>query len=247
MKKFLVVFISAAMFVSCLGDGPMNSQQYNMVATFEYVNDYEMDEQFGSDSLYFDTRYGTGLTWADVAFLHKTTEDKQTFLGGFILSHLKGKVYSQGDEPDKDVDLYRVNAPADSSRTYSVFKKSSEDMMPVHDIGFMLDEYGTCVVKVCKVAVPFYVAYAAQTHFKDGDALVIKFTGYRDDKKAAEASFNLITCEGGVVNVPGKWVTFDLSTIGDIQYIDIDVQSTNPNVPEVFCMDNFGAAISVQY
>ena len=59
MKKFLVVFISAAMFVSCLGDGPMNSQQYNMVATFEYVNDYEMDEQFGSDSLYFDTRYGT--------------------------------------------------------------------------------------------------------------------------------------------------------------------------------------------
>ena len=51
---------------------------------------------------------------------------------------------------------------------------------------------------------------------------------------------------GDLVNVNPE--TLSVSKYkGNIQYIDIDVQSTNPNVPEVFCMDNFGAAISVQY
>ena len=106
-----MIFAVAVLAASCSMEGEY-TETYPYLSTFDYT-DKVYREQFGSDSLYFDTRYGTGLTWADVAFLHKTTEDKQTFLGGFILSHLKGKVYSQGDEPDKDVDLYRVNAPAD--------------------------------------------------------------------------------------------------------------------------------------
>ncbi len=248
MKKFLVVFLAAMMAVACLKDGPTNSHQYNLLATFEYVNDYDIPTQFGDDSLYVDDVIGLGMVWNDVAFLHKLNEDKKTVKGGFVLSCLKGRVCKEGYEADPVKDLYRVNAPVDSSRTYMVFVDAGvEDMMPAHDVEFYNDQYGTCLVGGCFVNVPVYVAFAASKEFKDGDALVLKATGLRDGKVTAEKSMELITCTEGKVVIPEMWKVFDLKELGDIQYIDFDVQSSNPKVPEVFCMDNFGARVSLEY
>ena len=248
MKKNLVVFLAAMMAVSCFKDGPTNSHQYNMFATFEYVNDYDIPAQFGEDSLYVNDITGLGVIWNDVAFLHKLSDDKKTAKGGFILSCLKGNVYKEGYEADPAKDLYRVNAPADSSRTYMVFVDAgAEDMMPAHDVEFFNDQYGTCLVGGCFVNVPVYVAFAASKEFKDGDALVLKATGLRDGKVTAEKSMELITCTEGKVVIPEMWKVFDLKELGDIQYVDFDVQSSNPKVPEVFCMDNFGARVSLEY
>ena len=44
-----------------------------------------------------------------------------------------------------------------------------------------------------------------------------------------------------------NWSVFDLSKLGDVDYIDFEVMSTNPDVPEYFCMDGFLAAIQVEY
>ena len=248
MKKFLVVFFAALMAVSCFKDGPTNSHQYNLLATFEYVNDYDIPGQFGKDSLYFDTVGGLGMGWNDVAFMHKLSEDKTAVKGGFVLSCLKGKLYAEGYESDVTADLYRVNAPADSTRTYMVFVDAESDAdMPVHDVEFVGDEYGTCRVVGCYVNVPLYVAAAAMKEFKDGDALTLKATGYLEGKMTSEKSIDLITCEDGKVTVLPKWTIFDLSSIGDIQYLEFEVKSTNPNVPEVFCMDNFGARVAIEY
>lgn len=248
MKKLLVVFFAAVMAVSCLKDGPTNSHQYNLYATFEYVNDYDIPDQFGDDSLYFETSYGLGIGWNDIAFLHKLSEDKKQVKGGFVLSCLKGKLYTEGYESDRVTDIYRVNAPADSTRTYMVFFDAETDAdMPAHDIEFVADEYGTCRVVGCYVNVPLYVAASAVKEFKDGDALTLKVTGYLDGKITNEKSIDLITCENEEVKLPSKWTLFDLSSIGDIQYLDFDVQSTNPLVPEVICMDNFGARVAIEY
>ena len=248
MKKLLVVFFAAMMVASCLGDGPTNSRQYNMVATFEYVNDYDIPDQFGDDSLYVDEVNGLGMLWNDMAFMQKLSDDKKEIKGGFVLSCLKGRMYKEGYEADKSSDLYRVNAPADSSRMYMVFVDAGVDeMMPAHDMEFIADQYGSCKLIGCYVNVPLYVAAAASKEFKDGDALTLKATGYLGGKMTAEKSIDLITCEGGKVSLLPKWTLFDLSVLGDIQYVDLDVQSTNANVPEVFCMDNFGARVSIEY
>ena len=100
MKKILVVCCMAMMAVSCFKDGPTNSYQYNLLASFEYVSDYDIKNQFGDDSLYFDTASGLGMGWNDVAFMHKLSADKKTHEGGFILSCLKGKLYADGYEAD---------------------------------------------------------------------------------------------------------------------------------------------------
>ena len=58
MKKFLVVFLAAMMAVSCFKDGPTNSHQYNLFATFEYVNEtggvYKARERIHRDILIRD-------------------------------------------------------------------------------------------------------------------------------------------------------------------------------------------------
>lgn len=247
MKKFAVVFIAAFMVVSCFSDEPQNSSEYSLFADFEYANDYQMGDLFGTDSLYYDETYGLGLGWNDLAFCHRVDAQTMGFKAGFILSHLKGKVYSEDYELDMK-DLYRVHAPADSSRTYMVFVDSKiEEDMPAHDIEFVLDDYGTCTVIGCYVNVPLYVAASAYKDFQDGDALVLKATGYREGKVTAEKSIDLITCENGKLTVPQMWTLFDLSPLGDIQYVEFDVTSTKESVPEVFCMDNFGAKVSVVY
>ena len=248
MKKILVVCCLAMMAVSCFKDGPTNSYQYNLLASFEYVSDYDIKNQFGDDSLYFDTASGLGMGWNDVAFMHKLSSDKKTHEGGFILSCLKGKLYADGYEADASTDMYRVNAKADSTRMYVVFVDAgAEDKMPAHDVEFVGDQYGSCVMVGCYVNLPLYVAAAASKEFKDGDALVLKATGYRDGNVTAEKSMNLITCADGKVALLPRWTLFDLKALGDIQYVDFDVQSSNPAVPEVFCMDNFGAKVSIEY
>ena len=248
MKKILVVLVAAFAVVSCLDDGPQNRTQYTMVATFEYVNDYNVNQFFGADSLLFDEAYGYGFQWNDVLFCHKLSEDKRTFNGGFMLSCLKGEVYSEGYEPDMEKDMFRVNAPADSSRTYTVFKDAGvKEMMPVHDVEFVMNDYGTCELIGCLVNIPLYVAYAAANEFRDGDVLKVRVTGYGDGREPIEKSMDLITCEGGKLEMITKWTLFDLKSLGDIHYLDIEVESTNDKVPEIVCIDNFGAKISVEY
>lgn len=247
MKKILVVFFAAIMLASCFGDDIQNSTQYNMVATFEYVGDYDVNEFFGSDSLFFDTKYGMGVMWNDIAFCHKLDKE-MNFTGGFLMSCLKGKTYAEGYEPDPEVDIYRVNAPVDSSRTYAVFVDNKvEDMMPQHDVEFTVNAYGTCHVVGCYINIPLYVAYSAAKEFKEGDSLVLKAVGYLDGKVTGEVSMDLITCTDGKINMIQKWTMLSLTPLGDIQYVDFDVQSSNENVPEVFCMDNFGAKVNIAY
>ena len=250
MKKFLVVVFAAFMVASCFDHEYQTTKDYNMFASFEYDKQYgyDMSNYFGKDSLYCEHTYGYGLGWDDMGFCHKVDSLTREFQGGFVLSRLKGKVYADSLELNKDIDLYRVNAPADSSRMYLVFIEAElEDHMPKHDVEFMMDEYGSCKVIGCYVNVPLYVAAAAVKEFKDGDYLSLKATGYREGKVTSEKSIDLITCGGGKVNLSEKWMTLDLSALGDIQYVDFDVTSSNENVPEVFCLDNFGAKISIAY
>lgn len=250
MKKFLVVVFAAFMLASCFSHEYQTTKDYNMVATFEYDKEYgyDMSNYFGSDSLYCEHTYGYGMGWDDMGFCHKVDSLTREFKGGFVLSRMRGKVYADSLEVNKDVDMYRVNAPADSSRMYMVFIEAElEEDMPAHDVEFMMDEYGTCKLIGCYVNVPLYVAAAAVKEFKEGDSVVLKATGYREGKVTSEKSIDLITCTDGKVNIPATWLVFDISPLGDIQYVDFDVISSNENVPEVFCLDNFGAQISIAY
>ena len=244
MKKFLLLVLTALTLSSCFKDDATYSAEYYVIATFEYNlagNDF-----FGSDSLFFDVDYGLGIGWGDdMAFYHKLNDEKTEFKGGFMLSRLKGSVAEQGKDPDPVADLYRANAPADSTDTYLVYHQT--DVMPVHDVEFVTHKYGTCTMIGCDVTVPGYVAYAVSENFTDGDRLTLTATGYNDGTKTGEVSIDLASCADGKVTVLSMWKTLDLSKLGAIQYIEFEVESTSDSVPEAFCLDNMLAKVKIEY
>jgi hypothetical protein len=82
-----------------------------------------------------------------------------------------------------------------------------------------------------------------QKHFEDGDKLVLTATGWREGGEKTTASIVLAQKDTVMYN----WTKFDLSKLGFVDYIDIEVVSTNPNVPAYCCIDNFSAGINIAY
>jgi hypothetical protein len=44
-----------------------------------------------------------------------------------------------------------------------------------------------------------------------------------------------------------NWTAFPLSTLGAVDFIDFDLESTNPAIPEYFCLDGLLASIMIEY
>lgn len=238
MKK--IVFVLAALFaaVSCFNDSK-STQNYTMVATFEYAN-----ADFGKDSTYFEAKYGYGVSWSDLLFSHKIDEASGEFLGGFILSKLK-----ESSEEGAD-GTYRVNAEYGSGKsdTYMVFQqRGSASMMPEHAISFLYPDYGTCTPVGCYVNNTVAVTEALKANFKDGDKLTLKATGYSGGSKTGEASITLAEFTEAKDSIVSAWTPFLMSDLGAVETIDFELISTNDAIPAYFCMDDMTAAIRLEY
>ncbi len=236
IKKLLFIAAIAVCAVSCLDDGPTYSSSYTLRSTFEYGN------VFNSDSLSFNAQDGRGIGWQDLAFYHKLDESKKVFEGGFILSSLKGG--GSGN------DRFRVNSGAGvgKSPTYVVYYVNpDESKMPEKDIEFMSIKYGTCSMGGCFVNNTKEVLEAVKNTFEDGDRLSIRMTGYLDGKKTASEEFVLAEFTPQKDSLVTDWAAFKLDKLGSVQYVDIEVISTRPEIPAAFCMDDMIAGVSVSF
>ncbi len=237
IKKIIFVFAVAFCAASCWDkDGPTYSSSYTLDTTFEY----------GSapfrDSLYFDSENGVGLGWQEMAFYHKLDESRNVFHGGFILSQLKGS--GSGN------DRFRVNSGVGmaNSATYMVYYRNPvRSQMPDHSVEFVAKEYGTCEMLGCYVNNTKEVVDSVKNNFKTGDKLSIKMTGYLNGKETAVSEFVLAEYTEAKDSLVTKWAPFNLEKLGSVEYVEIEVLSTNENVPRAFCMDDMFAKIAIAF
>ncbi len=237
-KKVFFVLAVAAAAVSCLDDGPTYNNKYLLDTAFEYNN------VFGAaDSLYFESTAGTGIGWMDMGFHHKLNGDKTKFMGGFILSRLKGNGQSEDDR-------FRVNSGTgkNNSQNYIVYYSNpDQSQMPKRDIEFISNDVGTCTMVGCYVNNTKEVVNAVRNSFVTGDRLVIRMTGYIGEQKTGEQEFVLAEYTEKKDSVVTSWSPFKLDKLGNIQYIDIEIESTRKEIPAAFCMDNMIANIVITY
>ncbi len=237
IKKLLLIFAVAVCAASCLDSDTTYSTSYTLDATFEYGN------VFQSDSLFFDMQSGVGLGWKDMAFYHKLDKDNKEFLGGFILSCLKGKGESEDDR-------FRVNSGrgyGESSNYMVYYINPDESKMPEKDVEFLSSKYGTCTMAGCYVNNTKEVAEAVRNSFVDGDRLSIKMTGYLDGKVTASQEFVLAEYNVLKDSLVTTWSPFQLDKLGMIEHIDIEIISTRDDIPKAFCLDDMIAKVSVAY
>lgn len=245
MKRIFVFLAAMISLVSCFSDEPMNSQSYTLTSTFEYTN-----VKFDSDSTFFDTTYGEGLGWYDLVFNHKVDIDYGLFHGGFRLSCLKAS-----DEEGAD-GTWRVvlgesgtgAAGMASSANYLVwYSNPDQTRMPEHDIRFANKAYGTCTPAGFYINNTASVAAAVKEKFTLGDRLTLKATGWLGTEKTGEAEIALADFSAEKDSVVTAWTAFDLSGLGSVEYIDLEMVSTKEGIPGYFCMDNMIASINLKY
>ena len=249
-NQLVVVFFAALSVVSCLSEADY-SQTAVVSASFEYVN-----APFDTDSLFYKSNMGAGIGWGSLGFMHKVDTTSWTFEGGVLLSCKEGTLYDPADtvamaKSDSLVyaqDLYRVNSVRDSllNNKYLVYYGNpDQDMMPEHDVEFLAADFGTCTAYQCFVNNTGYVAYKVAQTFEPGDRLTLKATGYLAGAKTGEASITLADFSAQKDSIVSKWTTFDLSKLGNFDYIDFDVISTKEEVPAYFCLDYFVASVTI--
>ena len=246
MKKFLFLAVVAICIVSCLNSGSF-SQSYRADITFEF-SDNVYKESF-KDSI-FVLNEGEGFSHGNYPIFFGQSHASGKFNGGFLMSYLKGEADGLLIKEAKPDDLYRVHAAsgAAGSKTYAVFYGNpSASMMPKYDIDFVYKSYGTCSPYSCYVNNTTYVARMIQEHFADGDKLVLTASGWREGGEKTTASIVLAEYSEQKDTIMYNWTKFDLSKLGLVDYIDIDVVSTNPNVPAYCCIDNFSAGVRIEY
>ena len=256
MKKTILLITFILSVASCLKDGEF-SRTYPVEATFEYPGlDYA--EEFGEDSIYFNDSHGYGFGWDYFTFTHKVDTVKKSFLGGMLLSYLKGCEFdptdslsmAQTDSMTFANDVYRLNSSLMflGSKTYVVYYENPEaSMMPEFDFEFMATEVGSCLLGQCYVNNTRYVAYKVNHCFEDGDRLTLKATGYLKGAKTGDFSIYLADFSAQKDSVVSCWTMFDLSKLGQVDQVDFEVISTKKEVPAYFCMDNFIASVTVGY
>jgi hypothetical protein len=249
MKKILILFVAAFAAASCLSKGSY-SQTYMADVTFEF-SDHVYTNSF-KDSLYVlkAGETGDGFIYNQYPIFFGQKAFDGVFQGGFLMSYLKGEKYGALNNEPKENDAYRVNAPAGSlgSKTYAVFYNNPvESMMLPHDIEFGYKDAGAFSPLGCYVNNTTLVARKIKENFQDGDKLVLKATGTKHDGSTVSTSITLAEYTEAKDSVMYNWTAFPLSTLGAVDFIDFDLESTNPEVPEYFCLDGLLASIKIEY
>lgn len=246
MNKIFLLFCAAVVAVSCMNKSSF-SQTYTADITFEFS-----DDTYGKsfkDSVYV-MKDGDGFLYGQYPLFFGQKQLSGTFQGGFLMSYLKGEKDGKLDREALANDAYRVHAESGAldSKTYAVFYNNpNESMMPVHDIEFGYKDNGSCSPYGCYVNNTTLVARKIKEHFVDGDKLVLKATGIKHDGSKTSASITLAEYTEAKDSVMYTWTAFPISSLGAVDFIEFEVESTNPDVPGYFCLDGFLAGISIMY
>ncbi len=244
IKRILIFMVALAVAVSCFKDS-VYTESYTLDASFEYEAVYGWDykEVFGDDSLYYDIEYSKlGFAWNSLAFYHKV--EVADFKGGFMLSYLAKPKDGKTEGLDNK---FRVNDKSgfSGSKTYTVF--SQTDDMPESDIVFSMKQYGTCIMSFCFVNNTVEVTDSIKANFQLGDKMTLKAVGYLDDVETGSAEFTLAEYTAQKDSIVSTWTQFDLSKLGSVDKVKLEVTSTRENVPTNVCIDDVVSKISVSY
>ena len=180
-----------------------------------------------------------------------TVREYGYFTGGFSLSMKCDSLVKEGHVTRSE---YCV---ADStghrfSAVFAVYYQNPDPaQMPDHDIVFVSSVFGSCTPSVCFVqntnATVNLVRYgdADIPPFAQGDYIKLQAVGILDGKTSAPAEMYLANYDGNGLSVVKKWTEFNLSPVGDFDYLDFTLSSNRTDIPLFFCLDDLNCRIQL--
>ena len=244
MKRLFFILASIVLVSSCLDDGSSTTSEYTLVADFQYG----AGVSFKSDSTWFNPQSPEGFGYDALNFYYKLDANKVMHEGGFILSCAQMPASGNTERLPNDWRAYVTTGTQPIDNIYTVYCQNSDSaLMPEHDIKFAYKENGTCTMIGCYMVNTVSVVNAVKEHFKTGDRLSVKMTGFLDGTKTGDVEFVLADYSAQKDSIVSRWTPVALDGLGSVDYVDFEVVTTNPNVPTSFCMDEFSATVEISY
>jgi len=240
MKRILWLAVAASLCLSCF-KGAYYETNYTGAAVFNYRF---TAEEF-PDSVHIGP-FADGVIYMN--FLSDVSEQKE-FRGGFAFSMKRDSslVIAEGN---KYANLTSCTNPVSANLGsgivdgFAVFYDSPSK--PEHGAVFLKSSTGTCAPSYCMVTniqpVVKYFLDENSTAKENGDYLKLSVTGYLNGSKTGTAEYVLASADS--VNV--SWKTLSLTKLGKIDAIDFALESSNPDIPKYFCLDNIVAQIYIK-
>ena len=209
--------------------------------------------------------------WQDLGFFYKL-DASSNFKGGFIASYSRDyRPYESINESTVFPKYWSVfenkhyKKPADKETKDDVPAKEEEEIlllpngfllyradadqtnMPEHDIIFINTKYGSCTMSFCLINNTAQNVAVLKNTMKKGDVVKVTAIGTKEGQETGKAEIILAEYNEERNFVMREWTKFDLSPLGDIDFIDFEFETNNASVAPYFCIDMLTAAISLSF
>lgn len=259
LKTIICGFAVAVLAASCMKGGSYKAD-YTDYCSFEsgYISEYT------KDSLYFKSDFLQSTSWQTLLCCGKRNNamsgeeitDVNDFKGGLMLSMLKDTLVEPGHiDANSFKSRYSTVADttgADKSKGFAILHYV-QGGMPDHTIVFIQSAYGSCVPMYMKVCNTNYVvnvmSYGYNENrsgaFQEGDYLKLVVTAIINDVATKSVEKMMGEFKDGKLTYVSGWEKFDLSELGDFDYLDLKMETNNYAVPTDCCIDGLVMNVSI--
>lgn len=225
----VAVILLSVLMTSCI-DG--NSKySYSFYATFEYLQPGD-ELAFGESS-----HYGKHDILYDVIRFSGVREgEDSTLTGGFAFCRVKDSVVVDRETPLDPFTVYENDPDSYESPNHFVVYMRNPDPAknPARPLGFIYSGLGGCAcTPVLACVANTTESYAALSALEGDVRADVTFTGYMGDVRTGEVTVSLLK-DGKPL---AAWETVDLSSLGSVEYVTLDIVSTADTVRAV-ALDN---------
>ncbi len=249
MKRTILALVaSATLIASCDLSGSTEMSLYS-------YSQFEFDSSYFVDSLFLSQTFLGGSNSGTISFHNSPADGVSEMTGGLGLTRKHNRsLETLSDRPEYT--MYAA-AAGSSSNVAAVFYQNPDDsLMPEHDVYFYRADDGTCSPKSIEIANTQQTVYSVLKDtlgflFTPGDYLKLTIKGL-DASEAVTGTkeYYLADYRGGgekIDSVLTDWQTLSLTGLGNIVYIDFELESNVEDFPMTFCIDNFVSYIYLCY
>ena len=230
---------------SCLGKSDYKDE-YNthILVRFEPDVDYQWDDFVDS---FFDggkdtVAFAPSISIGPVYHFAKVDDDEH-FQGGFTLARGKDADASADRKPSRFA-VYDENGGNLKSRAYAVFHDTTATLMPEHSVQIQIPNVDSSCSAEGMFVHNVQAAVQAAVHgvgladgpFQAGDYLLLTVSGSLKGKVTKTKEVKLI--DG--TSYLKEWTQVDLTSLGQIDALDLHLSSSRADLPLYCCLDDMG-------
>lgn len=244
MKKYIFLAVMSMLSISCLNKSQFYSSQQVMV-TFDYFNGKEVFPDasamtysgiFYVGSFNFYTKMSEGETPELLGGVSLCREaDTTIFTRKTPYSH-----FAAFGNPCAEDELNAANVHI----TYYDSPKSENN--PDYALSYAFSYMGSASPRTIDVnnTLEMYATAIGEGElpaFASGDWVKVVFRGYLSGEETGTVEFFLADYTGSEAKLLKEWKTVDISDLGEVDAIAIDIESNVAGIPPYVCLDNFSA------